>query len=83
MGGKGKGGLLCRDSVLWEGAPLIHTVDGRNPAPPKKPCNDDSPVNTNKRYGFNHGFKVVRTDLVHPQYLGTLREQFRCPLEMG
>ena len=25
-----------------------HTVDGRNPAPPMKPWNDDSPVNTNK-----------------------------------
>ena len=25
-----------------------HTVDGRNPAPPKKPWNDDSPVNTNQ-----------------------------------
>ena len=24
------------------------TVDGRNPAPPKKPRNDDSPVLTNK-----------------------------------
>ena len=24
------------------------TVDGRNPAPPKKPWNCDSPVNTNK-----------------------------------
>ena len=26
------------------------TVDGRNPAPPKKPWNDDSPVNTNKQW---------------------------------
>ena len=24
------------------------TVDGQDPAPPKKPWNDDSPVNTNK-----------------------------------
>ena len=30
--------IVCRD-----------TVDGRNPAPPKKPWNDDSPVNTNKQ----------------------------------
>ena len=30
----------------------IHTVDGRNPVPPKKPRNNDSPVNANKRYGF-------------------------------
>ena len=28
---------------------LHHTVDGRNPAPPKKPWNRDSPVNTNKQ----------------------------------
>ena len=28
------------------------TVDGRKPAPPIKPLNDESPVNTNKRYGF-------------------------------
>ena len=30
--------------------PSQHTVDGRNPAPPKKPRNDDSPVNTNKQW---------------------------------
>ena len=28
------------------------TMDGRNPAPPKKPRDDASPVNSNKRYGF-------------------------------
>ena len=27
-----------------------NTVDGRNPAPPKKPWNDNSPVNTNKQW---------------------------------
>ena len=27
-----------------------HTVDGRNPAPPKKPWNDDSLVNANKQW---------------------------------
>ena len=27
-----------------------HTVDGRNPAPPKKPWDDDSSVNTNKHW---------------------------------
>ena len=32
--------------VMLEG----HTVDGRNPAPPEKPWNDDSPVNTNKQW---------------------------------
>ena len=42
-----------------------HTVDGRNPAPPKKPCNDDSPVNTNKLM-VSHGFNMVE-DFVHPQ----------------
>ena len=26
-----------------------HRLDGRNPAPPKKPWNDDSPVSTNKQ----------------------------------
>ena len=29
---------------------LFNTVDGRNPAPPKKPWNDDSPVNTNNQW---------------------------------
>ena len=34
------------------------TVDGRNPAPPKKPWNDDSlQIPTN--HGFNHGSKAV------------------------
>ena len=34
--------------ILW--------MDEMHFAPPKKPWNDDSPVNTNKRYGFNHSF---------------------------
>ena len=25
-------------------------MDGRNPAPPQKPCNDDSPANTKKEW---------------------------------
>ena len=29
---------------------------GQNPAPRKKPWNDDSPVNIHKHSGFNHGF---------------------------
>ena len=33
-------------------ADAVHTVDGRNPAPPKKPWNDDSPVNTHKHWFF-------------------------------
>ena len=28
----------------------VHTVGGHNPAPPKKPWNDESPVNTNKQW---------------------------------
>ena len=45
-------------------------MDGRNPAPPKKPWN--SPVNSNTRSGFNHGFQAVRNGLrpstlwIHP-----------------
>ena len=45
------------------------TVDGQNPAPPKKPWNNDSPVNTNKqrfpmvskwcRISSNHSMKVL------------------------
>ena len=36
-------------------------------APPKKPANASSPINTNSK-GFSHGFiSVVRTDFVHPQ----------------
>ena len=27
-----------------------HTVDGRNPTPPRKPCNNGSPVNTSKQW---------------------------------
>ena len=34
-------------------------MDGQNPAPPKKPWNDDSPENTNKQ-GFPMGSKWVR-----------------------
>ena len=47
------------DQILW--------VNEIHFAPPKKPWSDDSSVNTNKRYGFNHGFQVVQ-DIVHPQY---------------
>ena len=39
-----------------------HTVDGRISAPPKKP--PFFSVNSKKH---SHGFKVVRTDFVHPQ----------------
>ena len=44
----------------WQ--PRGHTV-GRNPAPPKTPWND------NQRYGFHHGFQVVRPGFHnHPRY---------------
>ena len=38
----------------------------QNPAPPKKPWIDDSPINANK-LPF-HSFKVDQ-DFVHPQYV--------------
>ena len=41
------------------------TVDGRNPAP-KKPWKEDS-RHKYQQAMVSHGFKVVRTDLVHPQ----------------
>ena len=34
---------------------LTHTVDGRNPAPPMI----SFPANTEKSYGFNHGFMQI------------------------
>ena len=42
-------------------------MNGRNPAPPKKPWNDDSPVNTNKQW-FRMVSKWCR-NFVHPQYV--------------
>ena len=53
------------------GAPHIlePTVDGRNPAPPKKPWKDDSPVNTNKQWfqpRIPSGANWFRN---HPQYV--------------
>ena len=59
------------DSKHFEGSNLAretHTVDGRNPAPPKKPWNDDSHVNTNKPW-FQPWFqKWCDMDFVRPQY---------------
>ena len=53
------------------GGPLIltHTVDGRHSAPPKKPWFlMIPPVNTTKRYSFNHGvISWCQDDFVHPQ----------------
>ena len=51
----------------------VPTVDGLKSAPCKKPWNDDSPVNTNKRYGFNPGSKWCELDFVHPQYFDDMR----------
>ena len=51
------------------GGILAPTVDGYKShfAPPKKPWNNDSPVNTNTHNG-SHGLKVVQ-DFVHPLVL--------------
>ena len=42
-------------------------MGGRNPALPKNPWHDDSLANTSTQW-VSHGFKVVRTDFVHPRY---------------
>ena len=42
------------------------TVDGRNPAPPEKPRNHDSLVNTNRQW-FPIVSKWCEMDFVHPQ----------------
>ena len=47
-----------------------HTVDGRNPAPPKQPGNDDSSVNTNKAMVSHGVISWCEMDSVHPQYCG-------------
>ena len=41
-----------------------HTVDGRNPAPPKTPWNDDSPVNANEQW-FATVSKWCRISSIH------------------
>ena len=49
-----------------------HTVDGRNPAPPKRPRNDDYPPNTNKQW-FPIVSKWCRISSIHsivPFFLG-------------
>ena len=52
------------------------TVDGCEIhfAPPKKPWNNDSPVNTNKRHGFNLGFKGGAKWISQPPTVGVLFE---------
>ena len=44
-----------------------HTVDGRNPAPPKKIRNDESPVITTAQW-FLMVSKWCGMDFVHPRY---------------
>ena len=58
------------------------TVDGRNPAPPKKPWNDESPVNANKQW-FLMVSKWCRISsihsMVHSAFSFVPRTQFWCP----
>ena len=50
------------------------TVDGRNPAPPKKPWNDDSLCKYQQTM-VSHGSKWCEMDFVPPQYC----KDFRMP----
>ena len=53
----------CWHSISGGPQHVYDTVDGRNPAPPKKPRNDDSLVNTNNPW-FQPWFHfVVRSGL--------------------
>ena len=53
-------GHLASEEVTESTKQHAHnTVDGRNPAPPKKPWNDDSP-RTYQQTMVSHGFQVVR-----------------------
>ena len=45
-------GFKHRNGLLQNGLRDDHTVNGRNPAQPKTPCNDGSPVNTPTNDGF-------------------------------
>ena len=45
-------------------------MDGRNPAPPKKPWNDDSPVNANEQW-FATVSKWCRISSIHSIILGS------------
>ena len=58
---------------------ILEAVDGRNPAPPKKPWGDASPVNTNKEW-FAMISKWCEMDFVHPQYRGWLPPQRPAPV---
>ena len=59
-------GLNNRTATIFGGLPILthtHTVDGRNPAPPKEPWNSLQVLSNNG----HHGFKLVQ-DSVHSQY---------------
>ena len=61
--GKPKGSSSILRDPLAE--VLIHTVDGQNPAPPKRPWNYAFSVNSNQQMVF-HSFKLVQEFV--PQY---------------
>ena len=63
------------------------TVGGRNPAPPKKPWNDDSPVNANKPWSIRpHTVLRLRRGLSLPCGISTflqLAGRLDLPLRDG
>ena len=62
-----------------EQRPYTHTVDGQNPAPPKKCWNDDSPQNTNEQ-GFPMVAKWCRMYLPHrPIYCDSCLHTYHSP----
>ena len=65
----GKARLLSR----WCGGGA-DTADGQNPAPPKRPWQDDSSVDSQQAM-VSHGFRVVQ-DFVHLQYWGRFLADF-------
>ena len=56
------GGFLDVENWISVQTVFRHTVDGQNPAPPKKPWNDDSPIPTNNDFPwFQGGAKWIST----------------------
>ena len=55
----------------------VHTVDGRNPAPPKKPWNDDSLVNTNQQW-FPMVSKWCRISSIHRTFSLVVLDSSTC-----
>ena len=62
-----KYGSLTETKTAIRGARSVLWMDAIHFAPPKKPWNDDSPVNTNKQW-FSMVAKWCEMDFVHPQY---------------